>query len=89
MLINLRYTRQGSPLQTPDRVWNRLDRAYDWSLWLLLAGLVLVVVWGLLTLPAAIRRREARPAALVGIAVARWATSRGRSRRSTASRTRS
>ncbi|NYD42896.1 hypothetical protein [Nocardioides panaciterrulae] len=69
VLINLRYTRQGSPLETPDRVWNRLDRAYDWSLWLLLAGLLLVVVWGLLALPAAIRRREARPAALVGIAV--------------------
>ncbi len=68
VLINLHYTRQASPLQTPDRVWRRLDRAYDWSLWLLAAGLVLALVWGLLALTGARRRREARPAALVGIA---------------------
>jgi hypothetical protein len=68
LFINLRYTRQATPFDGHNRVAGELVRDYGWTLWLMLAGLALSLVWAVL---AAVSkdRREPVPAALVAVGV--------------------
>lgn len=68
LLINLHYTQQTSPIDGRGQVVDELVRDYGWTLWLLLAGLALSLVWAVWAVVAR-GRREPRRAAVVATGV--------------------
>ena len=68
LLINLHYTRQSTPLDAAHLLRRELVADYGWTLWLIIAGLLLGLVWAV---RAALSgdRREAIPATLVATGV--------------------
>lgn len=69
LLINARYTDQGSMLLHPPEVWQLMVGAYGWSIWVFLVGFVSVLALSVRALASRTTRREPANAALVGSGV--------------------
>ena len=69
LLVNLRYTDQGSMLDRPGVLWASLSGAYGWSVWVIGLGMATLVALGV-TAVARRDRREPRSAALAGLGLA-------------------
>jgi hypothetical protein len=69
LLVNLRYTDQGSMLDRPAVLWASLSGAYGWSVWVIGLGLATLVALGVAAV-ASRRRRSPRNAALAGLGLA-------------------
>ena len=67
LLINARYTRQISLLDTPDDLWKLMHDAYGWSLWVFIVGSLAQLALTAAVLTPGVRRRRTRAAcALAG-----------------------
>ena len=69
LLINARYTKQVSLLDTPDYLWKLMHDAYGWSLWVFIVGSLAQLALTAVVLTRRTTRRTPRGAALAGTGV--------------------
>ena len=69
LLINARYTKQVSLLDSPADLWKLMHDAYGWSLWVFIVGSLAQLVLTAVVLTRRTTRRTPRGAALAGTGV--------------------
>jgi len=69
LLINAQYTKQVSLLDSPAYLWQLMDDAYGWSLWVFIVGSLAQLVLTGIVISRRERRRGPEGAALVGTGV--------------------
>ncbi len=69
LLINARYTKQVSLLDTPDYLWQLMHDAYGWSLWAFIVGSLAQLVLTAVVISRRTTRRGPEGAAMVGTGV--------------------
>lgn len=70
VLVNARYTRQGSPLDDLTRVGQVLDNAFGWSIWVFVVGTVAVLAAAMWAAFDRDQPRKQATAALIAVGVA-------------------